>query len=292
MILDISHHTTYRYAEAVSFSPHYIRLRPREDIFARLHRFEMTLRPDVVIHWIRDPFDCHQARVFFPHLTHELTIRISMIVENIARNPFDFLLENHAATFPFSYTEEETAALQPWLRPRVPDPENQLKHWLAERIPPKGESSIGFIFELNKTVRDSFDYQSRDRHGVQSPRETLDRGIGTCRDFSWLLAESCRTLGLAARLAGGYLHVPKNETSESPPLQDSLHAWTEVYLPGGGWIAVDPTNGIFCDEHYITTATGPAPENISAVHGNYYHPVAVKSRMHSELSIVERPEIP
>ena len=290
MILEINHHTTYRYASEVSLSPHYIRLRPREDMFSRLHHFAMKVRPEGYVHWIRDPSDCPQARIFFPGATSDLSLDITMTVENVVRKPFDFLLEPHAATFPFVYSEAEAAILDPWLRPRTTDPENRLRRWLTDRTPPDGGGTVSFLFDLNRMIHESFDYRRRELHGVQSPGETLDKGVGTCRDFAWLMAEGCRKLGLAARLAGGYMYVPGEGKIESGDPDSTLHAWTEVYLPGGGWRGVDPTNGVFCDEHYITTVTGPTPDSITAMQGSYYHHTPVKSILHSVLNIEERSE--
>jgi transglutaminase-like putative cysteine protease len=285
MKLQIHHHTCYSYAKVVSLAPHSIYLRPREDTFTRLEAFRIDVSPTGVKHWVRDACDNLHLRIFFPDPDREITIDLSMTILNAPRNPYDFLLDAHAAFFPFQYTREEYAALQPYLEPVEPDPSGSVNQWARACRTGRETETVPFLADLNRHVHEGFEYGQRKEPGVQTPGETLEKGSGTCRDFAWLLTETCRRLGLAARFTSGYLYVPGQETAEGALAESTLHAWTEVYLPGAGWKGFDPANGVACNEYYLPTASAPVPQTASPVQGTYYSHTPVRSTMGSKLSI-------
>jgi transglutaminase-like putative cysteine protease len=139
--------------------------------------------------------------------------------------------------------------------------------------------------ELNSAIKKHLRYERRDEGVARSSQETLSLGRGACRDFSVVMVDTLRGLGLAARFASGYLC---EFGAADKKAEGSLHAWVEAYLPGAGWIGLDPTNGTLCDHHHLTAAIGAAPGDISPIEGSYFHPTQVPQAMTATLNIVSR----
>jgi len=272
----IQYQTQYAYAEPVSFSPHLFRLFPKSDRYLSVRRLAFQTNADAAIHYRRDLFDNEFASCFYPENSALLQVSLEIDLVLTPRNAFDFLLESRALDLPFAYTPAETHALSPYLQNR---PAPILPFW---QPPTRPQPTVDALVALNSAIHDHLPYERRDEGAAWSPEETLRQGHGSCRDFSVLLAEVARGLGLAARLASGYL-CEFGETDKRA--EGSLHAWTEIYLPGGGWVGFDPTNGYLCNHHHITAAVGFTPEDISPILGNYFHPTPVTSSMTASLQI-------
>ena len=170
------------------------------------------------------------------------------------QNPFDFFLEESADRFPFDYDPALKAELGPYLSPEPAGP--LLRAWL-DRLPTEEMQTVDFLVEVNRRLQQDIAYLVRMEPGVQSCEETLEFGRGSCRDTGWLLVEILRHLGLAARFVSGYLIQlkPDVKSLDGPSGTEvdftDLHAWTEVYLPGAGWIGLDPTSGLFAGEGHL-----------------------------------------
>jgi hypothetical protein len=197
-----------------------------------------------------------------------------LLVSVTERNAFHFLLAPHAVEFPFTYRPEESRALQPYLHGASP---LTLPFWS-----PKPAATVPFLVGLNNAIHDELGYERREEGAAREPAETLALGSGACRDFAVLLAATLRGLGIASRLASGYLSEfgEKNKRAEG-----ALHAWTEAFLPGAGWTGLDPTNGTFCDHHHLTAAVGLTPEDVAPVSGNYYSKKHIPSQMAASLAM-------
>lgn len=142
---------------------------------------------------------------------------------------------------------------------------------------------------LNRLVNQAFLYQRRETPGIQTPDETVQLGSGSCRDFAVFFAAVCRRLGLAARFVSGYLYDPPiNGGSGANRAHGSMHAWTEVFLPGAGWKGFDPTNGVLCSDYFIPVAVARHPETVNPVQGSYLGTEPVENQMESWVEIVEK----
>jgi transglutaminase-like putative cysteine protease len=278
----IHYQTQYAYAEPVSFSKHLFRLFPKSDRYLSVRRLAFQTNADATVSYRRDLFDNEIASCFYPEKSALLQAGLQIELELTPRNAFSFLLDPHALDVPFSYTARETHALAPYLQAR---PAPALSFWQSPSSP---QPTIETLIALNQALHDHLTYERRDEGAAYTPEETLRLGCGACRDFALLLAEVVRGLGLAARLASGYLC----EFGATEKIAEgALHAWTELYLPGAGWVGFDPTNGTLCDHHHITAAVGFTPEDISPILGNYFHSTPVPASMTASLQIISHDEI-
>jgi transglutaminase-like putative cysteine protease len=273
----IRYRTEYSYEEPVSFSPHLFRLFPKVDRHVNVLRRAFHTNTEAAVHFRRDLFDNEIASCFYPDPSRVLSVALDLELEIVPKNPFGFLLEPHALMTPFSYESAEAQVLEPYLRSGG---DIELSFW---RAPVKPEPTPDVLVALNAAIHEHLEYERRNEGEALSPNETLRRGRGACRDFAVLLAEKLRGLGIAARLASGYLC----EFGDADKVAEgSLHAWVEAYLPGAGWVGLDPTNGTFCSHHHLTAAVGLTPAQISPVLGRYYHPKRIASAMQASLQIV------
>jgi uncharacterized protein (DUF2126 family)/transglutaminase-like putative cysteine protease len=258
----INHKTTYHYDRSVSLSPHIFRLRPAVHSRTPIEAYSLNITPkNHFINWQQDPFGNWQARVVFPEKTNELCVEVEVIANMVVINPFDFFVEEYAEKFPFKYSELLSHELIPYLEIKENGP--LLTQWLSGIEIKKDININDFLVYLNQKLNRDIAYNIRMEPGVQTCEETLQRALGSCRDSAWLLVQILRHLGLAARFVSGYLIQLtadiKSLDGPSGPENDftDLHAWTEVYIPGAGWIGLDPTSGLFAGEGHIPLACTP-----------------------------------
>lgn len=257
----INHKTTYSYDRLVSLSPHVFRLRPAPHSRTNVEAYSFKITPkNHFINWQQDPFGNYQARVVFPEKTDELSVEVEVIANMVVINPFDFFVEDYAENYPFAYQGQLPKELIPYLEIKEKGP--LLTQWL-EGVDRSKKTINDFLVYINRKVYTDIGYSIRMEAGVQTCEETLGRAIGSCRDSAWLLVQIFRHLGIAARFVSGYLVQLtadiKSLDGPSGPENDftDLHAWTEVYIPGAGWIGLDPTSGLFASEGHIPLACTP-----------------------------------
>ncbi|MEY2480105.1 MAG: hypothetical protein QOI04_1032 [Verrucomicrobiota bacterium] len=281
MKLGIRYETKYSYDDAVGFSPHDVRLFPRGDRFCRVRRIDFETSPEANARFGRDVFDNIVAACYFPERSKQLKLKLEIDVDLDEKDAFHFLLENYAVDLPFQYDDSLTAILAPF-RERRTNEELIVPGWQ----PPSADKPCGTVstlVRLNRVLHESIGYERREEGSALSPAETLRRGRGACRDVSVLLAEILRSMGLAARLTSGYLRETDETTRRA---EGSLHAWTEVFLPGAGWIGFDATNGVLANHNFITTAVGLRPAHITPIAGSYFHKQKVPAHMASRLELI------
>jgi transglutaminase-like putative cysteine protease len=277
MKIQILYQAQYAYAEAVTFSPHLFRLFPKSEQHVRVLGSLFQTNADAVVNHRRDLFDNEIASCFYPEKSALLQANFNLELVIEPRNAFGFLVASHALDFPFRYQPAELRVLSPYLQDgrRI-----ELPFWK----PPQGtRPTVESLAELNDAIHQSLNYERREEGDPHSPEELLERGGGACRDFAVLLAEVLRGHGIATRLASGYLC----EFGDGEKVAEgALHAWTEAYIPGAGWLGMDPTNGTFCDHHHLTAAVGLTPADIAPVLGNYYSNRQIPSMMNASLQII------
>ncbi|MEA2117227.1 transglutaminase family protein [Halovibrio sp. HP20-50] len=268
----LHHRTTYHFDRPVRLSPHVIRLRPAPHCRTHIEAYSLKLSgDDHFINWQQDPFGNFNARVVFPEPRQALTIAVELIASMTVINPFDFFLDEVAQTAPFAYPALLRQELSFYLEITEAGP--RLMAWL-EAVPREPTTTVDFLVALNQRLQDDIGYLVRLEPGVQSCEETLMLASGSCRDSAWLLVQIFRHLGLAARFVSGYLIQLKSDVKalDGPSGSDEdftdLHAWTEVFLPGAGWVGLDPTSGLFAGEGHIPLAATPTIGSAAAITGS------------------------
>ena len=266
----LTHRTHYRFERPVTLGPHLVRLRPAPHCRTPISAYALHVTPTHYINWQQDPFGNFLARVVLPEKTAEFAVTVDLIAEMSPINPFDFFIDAEAASFPFTYDGALAADLRPYLD--QPPSEPLLDRYLAE-IDRSPRSTVQFISDLNVALSRHVAYRTRMEAGVQTAEETLQAKSGSCRDTGWLLVQILRHLGLAARFVSGYLIqlAPDQESPDTTAKTDTadLHAWAEVYMPGAGWIGLDPTSGLFAGEGHIPLATTPSPLTAAPITGSH-----------------------
>ncbi|MGO8972854.1 MAG: DUF2126 domain-containing protein [Steroidobacteraceae bacterium] len=267
----LNHLTHYRYDRPVGLSPQIVRLRPAPHCRTRILSYSLRVMPaDHFINWQQDPESNYLARLVFPDETRELRIEVDLVAEMSVFNPFDFFLAPYAEKIPFKYESDERRELAPYL---IKAPATPLISAYLNGISREPRRTIDFLVDVNRRVAADIRYVIRLEPGVQSPEQTLEQHSGSCRDSAALLVQLLRHLGLAARFVSGYLIqlVPDVKALDGPagPAQDftDLHAWCEVYLPGAGWIGLDPTSGLLAGEGHLPLACTPEPSGAAPVSG-------------------------
>ena len=267
----LNHVTHYRYDRLVQLGPQVVRLRPAPHSRSRVLSYALQIEPgEHFINWQQDPFANYQARLVFPQPTTEFKVTVDLVVEMAVYNPFDFFLEPHAEQIPFRYEAAQAKDLAPYLAVQPLTP--LLKGYL-QTIDREPRATVDFLVALNRQLQQDVRYLIRMEPGVQTPEQTLQLRSGSCRDSSWLLVQLLRHLGLAARFVSGYLIQLKADVKalDGPSGTDldftDLHAWCEVFIPGAGWVGLDPTSGLFAGEGHIPLACTPEPSSAAPVEG-------------------------
>ena len=265
------HLTHYRYDRPVILGPQTVRLRPAPNSRTRILSHSLHVSPaGHFVNFQQDPYGNYLARYVFPEPVRELKIEVDLVADMTVYNPFDFFVEPAAETWPFAYAEEIDDDLSIYLQPEIPG--EALAGFLAS-IDRSARNTVQLLVDLNARLQREIGYVIRPEPGVQAPDQTLVAAKGSCRDTSWLLVQVLRHLGLAARFVSGYLIQLKPDlvALDGPPGTDKdftdLHAWCEVYLPGAGWIGLDPTSGLLTGESHIPLAATPHYRNAAPISG-------------------------
>ncbi|BBE50988.1 hypothetical protein OYT1_ch1434 [Ferriphaselus amnicola] len=271
----LNHQTRYSFDRSVKLWPHEIRLRPAAHCRTPIHSYSLNVEPaGHFLNWQQDPFGNWVARLVFPEKADSLTVTVDLVADMTVINPFDFFIEEFAESFPFAYPDGLRRELGPYLEvePAMP----LLADWLAltrRELLSKPLRTIDMLVGINQRVQDTVGYIVRLEAGVQTPEQTLELKRGSCRDSAWLLVQALRHLGLAARFASGYLIQLKADVKalDGPSGTEhdftDLHAWTEVFIPGAGWIGLDPTSGLLAGEGHIPLACTAMPSSAAPVIG-------------------------
>ena len=244
---DITHTTHYQYVNPVELNEHRVLFRPRDSHDVRVLATDMIVTPPpAAIRLIQDSYSNSVALVQPQSPADELKVVCTFTVEHAGLSAVEFPLSPNAQSYPFSYDAEESLVLAHYMTPFYDDPDRRLLQWAQQFVEQDGAANPReLLVKMTAFIHRTMNYQVRYDEGVQTPHETLELQSGACRDFATLMIEAIRHLGYAARFVSGYLYTPALDGGEDLYLgAGSTHAWLQAYLPGPGWISLDPTNNL------------------------------------------------
>lgn len=280
MNYELTHKTHYSYGGKVNFSPHIFRMTPRVPFREQI----WTVEPEGSLQKQRDVFDSTIFQYVLigssSHLFVEHTIRGTIT----SSNPFDFVLPEDALHLPVAYIAAPQKVIHSY-QETFPQEEVSLWQKKNKHLLPQTTDTIQFLTSLIQNIHQNFSYEPRETPGVQPPEQTLKIKSGSCRDFAALLLLILRQQNLACRFVSGYLLTSPENQQKGSTQDEAMHAWVDIYLPGAGWLGLDPTNGVLCDHFYIPCAVSLNPEGAYPVEGKYYSDQKVSSTMKTSLTV-------
>ncbi|MEL6552738.1 MAG: transglutaminase family protein [Cyanobacteria bacterium J06621_11] len=281
----ITHKTHYQYTAPVSIKPQIIRLCPRSDGAQWSTSFDLTLSPKStqLTYFLDDQGNTCAQATFEQPISEWQVIAISE-VKTTRSNPFDYLSEPWAVKLPIDYPNSLSTSLTPYLKARSGDVIAHTVTDFAQSLYHEVSGNIGyFLTQLTHRIPTLCEYQQRIEGDPYLPGITLKKRSGTCRDYAVLFVAICRAVGIAARFVSGYQEGDLKTTTHD------LHAWAEVYIPGGGWRGFDPTLGLAVGQTHVAIAAAAHHSQAAPISGNIQaqQPTAqaVKTHLKSDITI-------
>ena len=282
----IRHKTQYDFDEAVELNAHVLLLRPRESPSLRLMSFEVTISPKAELFWSEDVHGNAVATAIVSEPARQLVVEAVSRLELKSQAWPIFRIDPSAMTYPFRYSDRDYTDLGPLMAQQYPDPNGQLRNWAHSFVQGHPTDTLSLLKELSSGVSTAVAYEARDSEGTQSPVATLLRARGSCRDLAVLFAEAARNLGFGARLVSGYLNTAEGDIGSSGPC-GSTHAWADIYVPGAGWIAFDPTNRRMGGYNLIPVAIGRDIQTLVPVAGSFAAADTARHSLAAEVRVTD-----
>lgn len=285
--LVVRHTTEYQYSEPVAFGRHRMMFRPRDSHTLRLLSTNLTITPKPVnIRWMYDVFGNSVSYAEFgDYRATSLRFVSEISILHYEVNQPTALLMPSAEQYPFSYSADEVSDIQPLMILNRPDEEGRLARWAKGMADKSGGRTLAILSDMMEIIGGEFQYQRRPKAGTQDPVQTLELRTGSCRDFALLMIEALRSLGFAARFVSGYIYSPWRANHQGG---GATHAWVQVYLPGCGWLEIDPTNGIFGNRDLIRIAVARDHKQAAPLTGSFVGTRAAYQGMSVSVSVIEQ----
>jgi len=278
MRFEIDHRTRYSYSGPVKLGHHLIRMHPSNSGYQRpvAHKLVIDPEPSLMTENL-DTWGNRVSEVWFDGETRHLDIRVSLTVDTLRPNASDFRLAPYPLSLPLDYGDD-ASALHPCLVP-VHD-ETSVADFVAPLLASHRNDPSAFLDALNACIHGFYRHGLRLDGPARGPAETIRRQEGVCRDLTVLFMAACRSAGIAARFVSGY------QKGDSSRQVRYLHAWPEVYLPGGGWRGYDPTHNARVTDAHVAVAHAGNPEGAAPITGSFDRgPDPVETTLDTEVHI-------
>ncbi|MCU0549724.1 MAG: transglutaminase family protein [Leptolyngbya sp. Prado105] len=272
VIYDLEHTTTYRYRNFVTFGEHRAIFLPSTGYGGRILSYSLNANIPCETRWMMDTLSNNVTLLTFREPAKELTVIYRVRAEHFGIPTIeDFPLDHRADQIPVQYTPDEWSDLSGFIRPHTEDPEGRLATWTKRFVAGDQDDTLDVLQRMMDCINQTLTYEAREVEGTQSPAETLRLQSGTCRDYAWLMIEALRRLGLACRFVSGYLYDSSLDGGEIGMTgSGATHAWVQVYLPGAGWRAYDPTNRITAGYDLMRVAIARHPGQVMPLSGSWF----------------------
>jgi len=286
-VLNVRHTTVYRYSRPVTLGDHRLMLRPRDSHDLRLIKTNLTFSPPASVRWMHDVFGNSVAIASFSEPAAELRVESNLVLETYSVERPPFQITPDASRYPFVYSADDRIDLGRMLEREYPDPNDRLGAWARGFVRSNPTDTSALLADLNNGVKAQIFYQSRETEGTQTPIETLIRGWGSCRDLAVLFIEAARSLGFGARVVTGYLYRASADAGSGAAIgAGATHAWADIYVPGAGWIAYDPTNGTIGGMDLIRVAVTRDIAQAVPIQGSFVGPPGSYLGMTVDVAVV------
>lgn len=263
MNLLIKHTTAYDYTVPVLLNVHTINLIPQARSYFFINQQELLINPHSKgIQTRLDLENNMHYQAWFEMPTNRLEVHVSYNLQLEELNPFGFILE---PSFVFTkegfvYKNTQLNIIQHYLYTTISSDEMD---YFVRHILQKSTDVVDFLTRIVGEVHEQWAYEVRHDPGVWEPPVTFTNRNGSCRDLSWMLIHMLRKIGFATRFVSGYAFNPELEEGHE------LHAWLEVFLPGAGWVGLDPSLGLWTDHHYIPLSCHAHYQEAAPLIGTY-----------------------
>ena len=279
MRFQITHITEYTYSDIVFLEPHYLRFKPRVTAYSVLKDFSVSIEPGPA--GISEQIDIdnnHNIFCWFDEMHGHLKITASSSVEIIEYNPFNFLVYPAGyLSIPFVYEKKQRKLLDPELQSEgLSEP---MLDFINNILGKTNNHSVNFLAQITGEIHTEFTLNTREWGKPLKPEFTFKQKKGSCRDLAWMQIHMLRQLGIASRFVSGYYYIDRADP------EFELHAWVEAYLPGAGWIGLDPSHGILTDHYHVPVASSSNYENTMPVSGSVRG--KAKSVLNNKLTITK-----
>lgn len=282
MLLEVRHRTRYTFDREVFLEPHVLRLQPTDSGAQTVEHFAITIDPEPAGQSLNIDLNGGVAReVWFSGSHINLTIETHAIVRTLRENPFNFILiGDNVEHIPVVYDEHLAKLLAPALDTSIIDA--KVAAFAEDVAKESGSGTLSYLSRLVVRIREHCELVQRETGPAWPAGRTLSQCSGSCRDLAVLFMACARHMGIAARFVSGYsVHGEGND--------QEMHAWSEVYLPGGGWRGYDPSASMAVGTGYIRLAAAAHSSYAAPVIGTYRGTgVAAKVAYHIEIHELER----
>jgi transglutaminase-like putative cysteine protease len=282
----ILHQTVYRYSAPVQFGLHRLVLRPREGHNVTVVRHQLHIMPRARLFWLNDLFGNNVALAEITEPSDRLEITNDVIIERVTHAEDSApkrMSRSSVIPLPVAYPQMELPVVQGYMASVYPEQQAAVSAWL-EALPREenNPTALEMVEHVGRAIYKLISYRRREEPGVQPPTVTLALGTGSCRDMAVLMIEACRSMGIAARFASGYL-----DTAASAAGRGATHAWADVYLPDSGWIGFDPTLGEPVSRKHIALGVSAHPRGVMPISGIFSGPAGSYQGMQVTVSVKE-----